>query len=139
MPSATLNLVPMDQQLVLDGARQRWIGLPEGASLKPRLKHFTYLSETFRSFDAIQRCARANASEPVRWISRSVARRSSRSNWRVADHWKMECLMQKRYHLAHSRITISRMRVRRTRTTGIHAGYFCSGVTTNNILRVGLD
>ena len=81
----------MDQQSVLNGARQQWIGLSEGALLMPRLKHFTYLTETLCSFDAIQRCARACASKPVRWTDAFWC------NWRVADHWTMECLMQKRY------------------------------------------
>jgi hypothetical protein len=50
MPSTSLNWARSGQQLTLNGAWQRWIGLPEGAQFRSRLNNPTSLSETFRSF-----------------------------------------------------------------------------------------
>ncbi|AGK57364.1 hypothetical protein HYPDE_28423 [Hyphomicrobium denitrificans 1NES1] len=51
MPFSSLNRILMDRQITLNGAWQRWTGLPEGASLWFRLGAFTAPSNPYRYFD----------------------------------------------------------------------------------------
>lgn len=51
MPLSSLNPVLADRQLATSGARQRWTGLPEGASLLLTFGGFTSLSNPPRVFD----------------------------------------------------------------------------------------
>jgi hypothetical protein len=84
MPSTSLNWARSGQQLTLDGAWQRWIGLPEGAQFRSRLNIPTSLSETFRSFVSHFVSPSRTPASPCAGSSRDLAeRRSPRNSWRA--------------------------------------------------------
>ena len=138
MPSSTLNWAPRGQQLTSNGAWQRWMGLPEGASIKYRLNILMCLSETLRSFVTHNSSfARTSASPRADTSCNNVYRRRTLPDWagvRNFGRWSASC-----------RSAVTGQRALRNQfasitafqTIGIPAGCFCSGVIKNNIPQVG--
>ena len=138
MPSSTLNWALGGQQLTSNGAWQRWMGLPEGASIKFRLNILICLSETLRSFVTYNSSfARTSASPRADTSCDGVYRRRSLPDLagvRNFGRWSASCRSavtgQRALHNQFVTTTI-------LRTIGILAGCFCSGVIKNNIPQVG--
>jgi hypothetical protein len=146
MPSASLNWVRLDQQLVLDGARQRWIGLPEGALSKPRLKNLTCLSETFRSFEHTHVVTTPTLASPCAGFVRHLSprRRSSldqlarhdRRDLRTTERWSASCRRAITGIIAYRNHPKSNFA---PSTIRIPAGCYGSGVSKKSIPRVALN
>ena len=139
MPTSSLNRFLSDRQTASNGARQRRIGLPEGALLGLRLKRLMFLSNPTRislltyvrmrddrraRVPVIRACRRSNAKHRLFAAGLRTPRRRSAT-----------CRRTHLDHLAQSQPT--RVPARRI---AIPAGYFfCSGVSTISIPHVGLD
>lgn len=138
MPSSTLNWVLRGQQSTSNGAWQRWMGLPEGASIKSRLNILICLSETLRSFVIYNApFVRTSASPRADTSCDGVYRRRllpDLAGMRNFGRWSASCRSavtgQRALRNQFASITVFQ-------TIGIPAGCFCSGVTKNNIPQVG--
>ena len=140
MPLSTLNWAVSGQQLTSNGAWQRWMGLPEGASIKFRLNILMCLSETLRSFVTHNSSfARTSASPRADTSCYDVHRRRTLPDWagvRNFGRWSASC----RSAVTGQRALRNQFVINTTlQTIGILAGCFCSGVIKNNIPQVGIN
>lgn len=79
MPLSSLNRSKPDRQMVWNAAWQRWIGLPEGASFRPRLNHFTNLSHPSRISTVVNLTSARAPVSPCTGASRAFMRQGT--NW----------------------------------------------------------
>jgi hypothetical protein len=87
MPFSSLNRFRMDRQMTSNGARQQWIGLPEGASFWFRFGSFTFLSNPFRISDFEPQTLARRSASPCAESPRALSRyRNTRSPERVGGH-----------------------------------------------------
>jgi hypothetical protein len=95
MPFSSLDRPPAGRQMASSGAWQRWIGLPEGASIGSRLNILTCLSETLRSFATYTTSfARLSASPRADSSCNGVYRRRtlpSLAGVRKIGRWSASC------------------------------------------------
>ena len=87
MPLSSLNRIQTDRQMASSGAWQRWIELPEGASLVLRPDGFTILSNPPRHLHVEPRTLARRPASPSAVRPRALSRHgNARSAGRVGGH-----------------------------------------------------